>query len=321
MTNIPSPHRIPAALLAALLVVLVAVPAAQAQTARNRPAARTAAPDAHRPAASDKDLPATPAPLRTQSEPVFEPATAAELQSGYPLGVGDVVRVVIFQQPDMTTETRVSEAGTITIPLLGAVPVGNVTPRRAEERIGAVLKARGLVRDPQVVVTVLQFRSRPVAVLGLVQRPGRYYLEEGSYRVSDVLALAGGPMPDSADIVTLIRMRDGKGARYELDIPALFRSGDFSRNPEVMPGDSIFVDRAPIFYIYGEVMKPGAYRLDKDISVMQALALSGGLTGRGTEKNLQIRHRDAQGRYVFVKSSLADIVQPNDVLFVRESLF
>jgi polysaccharide export outer membrane protein len=89
----------------------------------------------------------------------------------------------------------------------------------------------------------------------------------------------------------------------------------------VLPGDSIYVDRAAIFYIYGEVMKPGAFRLDKDMTVMQAVALGGGLTPRGTEKNVQIRRRDGQGRYAFVKSTLSDVVQPNDVIFVRESLF
>jgi polysaccharide export outer membrane protein len=76
-----------------------------------------------------------------------------------------------------------------------------------------------------------------------------------------------------------------------------------------------------VFYIYGEVNKPGAFRLEKNLTVMQALSLGGGLTPRGTEKNVQIRRKDASGRYVVQKSSLADIVQADDVVFVRESLF
>jgi polysaccharide export outer membrane protein len=211
--------------------------------------------------------------------------------------------------------------GTVTIPLLGAIPVGNVTARRVEERVAAVLKARGLVRDPQVVVTVVQFKSRQVSVLGRVTRPGRYTLEEGSYRLSDVLALAGGPTPDGADTVILVRMRNGQSERQQINVADLFRSGDFSRNPEVAPGDSIYVDRAPLFYIYGEVNRPGAFRLEEGMTVMQALSLGGGLTARGTEKNVQIRRHSANGQYETRKSSLADVLQPDDVVFVRESLF
>jgi polysaccharide export outer membrane protein len=320
-------------ILSAIIALLCAAPSAIAQNTRSKPAPKPRMPPASVPLdespgtgpraqpqaaqqAREERAPATPAPV-----PAFEPATEQELRAGYPLGVGDVVRVVVFQQPDMTTETRVSEAGTISVPLLGPVPVGNVTAKRAEERVGALLKARGLVRDPQVVVTVLQFKSRQVSVLGLVNRPGRYALEEGLYRLTDVLALAGGPLPEGADTVTLIRLRNGQSQRQELDIPTLFRSGDLSMNPEVLPGDSIYVARAPVFYIYGEVNKPGAFRLDKGMTVMQALSLSGGLTARGTEKNVQIRRRDASGRYVTQTSSLADQVQADDVVFVRESLF
>ncbi len=251
----------------------------------------------------------------------FEPATAAELALGYPIGVGDVVRVVVFQQPDMTMETRVSEAGTITVPLLGPVPIAGVTAKRAEDRIAQLLRNRGFVRDPQVVVTVLQFKSRQVSVLGLVNRPGRYALEEGIYRLSDVLALAGGALPDGADVVTLVRVVGGKSQKYQVDLPSLFRSGDFSNNPEIVAGDSIYVARAPLFYIYGEVNRPGAFRLEKDMTVMQALSMGGGLTVRGTEKNIQIRRRGVDGLYTTLKGALIDLVQPNDVIFVRESLF
>jgi polysaccharide export outer membrane protein len=292
---------------------------------QQRPTARARAPAAEERAsvepAAAQARGAEGAGVQRSPTPTLDPATPRELSVGYPLGVGDVIRVTIFQQPDMTTETRVSESGTVTIPVLGPVPVGNVTARRAEERVAALLKARGLVRDPQVVVTVLQFRSRQVSVLGLVARPGRYALEEGVYRLSDVLAIAGGALPDGADSVTLVRVRDGKSERHDVDLPSLFRSGDFSGNPEVLPGDSIYVARAPVFYIYGEVTRPGAFRLDRGITVMQALALGGGLTQRGTEKNIQIRRRDATGRYVTLKSTLADGIQADDVLFVRESLF
>ena len=328
-------HPVHVLAFAALLEFAFICSSAEAQQTKDKPAAKPRTPSATTPASPPKASTDTPpaAAAPTESAPTasaqaptapeisFEPATAQELALGYPLGIGDVVRVVVFQQPDMTTETRVSEAGTITVPLLGPVPVGGVTARRAEDRIGMLLKSRGFVRAPQITVTVLQFRSRQVSVLGLVSRPGRYALEEGRYRLSDVLALAGGALPDGADAVTLVRVVDGKSQRFEVDLPALFRSGDFSKNPEILAGDSIYVPRAPLFYIYGEVNRPGAFRLDKDMTVMQALSMGGGLTLRGTEKNLQIRRRDAAGHYTTSKGSLTDPVQVDDVIFVKESLF
>jgi len=323
----PSSIRLTRAVLLATALAFAGLPQpAAAQNTKSRPAAR----ERTAPAPVPPDTPGSVRaanPAANQPEalpravPAFDPATPGELRTGYALGVGDVVRVVVFQQPDMTTETRVSEAGTITIPLLGAVPVGNVTAKRAEERVAALLRARGLVRDAQVVVTIVQFKSRQVSLLGLVQRPGRYAMEEGVYRLSDALALAGGLLPDGGDTVTLVRMRDDRMQRQEIDLPTLFGSSDPALNPEVMPGDTIYVARAPVFYIYGEINRPGAFRLDKGMTVMQALSLSGGLTPRGTEKDVQIRRRDPSGRYVTQKSSLGDAVRANDVVFVRESLF
>ncbi len=295
-------------------------------TTKSRPPATVPADPGGDPATTRAQEPAViaaaaPAAASTPVMPVFEAATVQELALGYPIGIGDVLRVTVFQQPDMTTETRVSENGTVTIPLLGPVPVGGVTAKRAEDRIAALLKARGFVRDPQVVVTVLQFKSRQVSVLGLVSRPGRYPLEEGVYRLSDVLALAGGALPDGADTVTLVRVADGKSQRYEVDLPSLFKSGDFSKNPEIVAGDSIYVARAPQFYIYGEVNRPGSFRLDRNVTVMQALSMGGGITLRGTEKNLQIRRRDASGNSVTLKGAHTDPVQPDDVIYVRDSVF
>jgi polysaccharide export outer membrane protein len=83
----------------------------------------------------------------------------------------------------------------------------------------------------------------------------------------------------------------------------------------------IFVPRAAVFYIYGEVQKPGAFRLEKSMNVMQALSLGGGITQRGTQKGIQIRRQDAQGQPVVLKAALTDPVQAGDVVYVKESLF
>lgn len=252
------------------------------------------------------------------SPPAFEPVDPAK---AYFLGPGDVVRVSVFQQPDMAVEGRVSEVGTLTVPLLGPVEVGGLTARQVEQRMGYLLKRGGFVRDPQVNVNVTQFKSRQISVLGNVNRPGRYVLEEGIYHVTDALSVAGGPVAGAADVVTLLRIRNGKPEKHDVDIPTLFRTGQIATDLEVLAGDTLYVDRAPVFYIYGEVQRPGAFRLEKNMTLVQALSVGGGPTLRGSKKDIQVTRKDAQGKATTSVVQLGDPIQPDDVIFVKESLF
>src|SRR6267142_885535 len=119
-------------------------------------------------------------------------AQAAIAQSHELLGEGDMVRIGVFQNPDLTTEARISERGSITFPLIGEVVIGGLTPADAEARIAQQLSRGKFVVRPQVNLSVLQVRSRQVSVLGQVGRPGRYPLDDVSSNLTDVLALAGG---------------------------------------------------------------------------------------------------------------------------------
>ena len=297
-------------------------PSAKPRSERSRPAPKPSPEPAPGAAETSLAAPLTPAAQREAplNEPVFAPVDPAK---AYFLGTGDLVRVTIYQQPDMAVEGRVSEAGTLTVPLVGAVEVRGLTTRQVEIRIGYLLKRGGYVREPQVNVSVVQFKNRDVAVLGYVNRPGRYYLEEGIYRVSDVLAVAGGATAGAADIVTLMRIRDNKAQKFDIDIQSLFKSGSPVGNVEVLPGDSLYVDRAPVFYIYGEVHKPGAFRLEKDLTLMQAVSIGGGLTLRGSKKNIQITRKNSDGKVTLLTAQLGDrfVLADDDVIFVQESLF
>ena len=237
------------------------------------------------------------------------------------LGAGDTLRVTVFQNPDLTTETRISEQGTILFPLIGEVTLSGQTPTAAATRIASQLKQGDFLKNPQVSVTVLQVRSRQVSVLGLVARPGRYALDDTSSKLTDILALAGGIVPGGDDTVTVMGNRGGKIQKVEIDVPGMYRSGDLSLNIEVQNGDTIYVPRAPVFYIYGEVLRAGAYRLEPNATVMNALSLGGGLTPRGTERGLKINRRTPDGGVKKLDARLADPVQPDDVIYVRESLF
>jgi polysaccharide export outer membrane protein len=136
-----------------------------------------------------------------------------------------------------------------------------------------------------------------------------------------VLALAGGIAGDGADTITLVRTRDGKPEYRDIDMIALFQPGGEASNEMVQDGDIVNVARQPMFYIYGEVQRPGAFRLERNMSVVQALSMGGGVTPRGTQKGLKIMRRDASGELQQLDASLADPVKKDDVIYVKESLF
>jgi polysaccharide export outer membrane protein len=248
-------------------------------------------------------------------------AGAQQAPKEYVLGAGDVIRVTVFQNPDLTTESRVSETGGISFPLVGTVPVGGLSLPGAEQKIAQMLKDGGFVTKAQVTILLTQIRGSQVAVLGQVNRPGRFPLETSNTRLSDMLATAGGIAATGADTVIVTGVRDGKPFRREVDIAKMYLQGDLSADIPLQGGDALYVHRAPVFYIYGEVQRPGSFRLERNMTVMQALASGGGITLRGTLRGMQINRRDASGKPEAVRPSLDDLLQPDDVIYVRESMF
>lgn len=255
---------------------------------------------------------------------VVSPALAqaqAPVVAEYKLGPGDVIRVAVYQNPDLALETRVNEGGELNFPLLGSVKVGGLSVTAAERAIADGLRDGNFVKQPQVTLTVLQVRAHLVNVLGQVGRPGRYPLEMAGMRLSDLLAMAGGTTGAASDVVVVTGTRDGKAFRTELDLPALFAETDRAQDIEIRNGDSIWVDRVRTFYVYGEVQRPGAMRLERGMTLMQALAASGGTTQRGTEKGIRVHRKDAQGQVQVLTPAMDAGLQDGDVVYVRESLF
>jgi polysaccharide biosynthesis/export protein len=239
----------------------------------------------------------------------------------YTLGPGDTIRIVVFQNPDLTLDTRVSEGGSISYPLIGSVEIGGLTINAAEKRIAKGLKDGGFVQKPQVNIILTQVRGSQISVLGQVNRPGRFPLETFNTRVSDMLALAGGIAATGSDTVIVTGTRDGKEFRKEIDFPAIYIDGKQSEDLIVSGGDVIYVHRAPVFYIYGEAQRPGAYRIERGMTVQQALAQGGGPTVRGTENRVRLHRKKADGSVENLSPEWTDPIQAEDILYVRESLF
>ena len=245
----------------------------------------------------------------------------AQDKPDYPLGAGDTIRVQVFQNPDLTIETRVAESGAITYPLIGSVDLGGLSIAAAEKKIASALKDGGFVQQPQVNIVIIQLRGNQVAVLGQVNRPGRFPLETLNTRVSDMLAAAGGATPGGDDVVIVTGLRGGKPFRKSIDIPSLYIGENPADDIVLAGGDTIYVHRAPMFYIYGEAQRPGTYRIERGMTVMQALAQGGGPTPRGSEYRLRLHRKNGEGTVEQLSPEMTDLVHPNDVIYVRESLF
>jgi len=263
--------------------------------------------------------PAATAAVSSGNAPALAPETAKARE--YVIGAGDVLRVAVYQNPDLAIETRVSESGQVSFPLLGQVTVGGLTVPQVEKAIADGLRTGNFVKQPQVTVLVTQVRGNQASALGMVNRPGRFPIDVNGMRLSELLAQAGGVAAGGSDIVILTGIRNGQPYRLQVDIAALFANGAQNQDPVIQNGDTLYVERMPTVYIYGEVQRPGAIRLETNMTLMQALASGGGLTQRGTTRGLRVHRRSADGQVQELQPGMSDTLQNGDVIYVRESLF
>ncbi|HTB27465.1 MAG TPA: polysaccharide biosynthesis/export family protein [Steroidobacteraceae bacterium] len=235
----------------------------------------------------------------------------------YRLGAGDLLKIVVFDHDELNLDARVSQTGNITFALVGQVPVGGLSTREAELLLAKRLAEGGFVSQPQVSILVSDYESQKVSVMGQVTKAGQYPLDS-SKSVLDALALAGGLLSDAAgDDATLVR---ADGTHVAIDLPRLF-DGDPAMNLPVHDGDTVFVQRAAQFYVYGEVQHPGQYRLPRNTTISQAISIGGGLTPRGTQRGAIVKRLDADGKEHKLPVADQDLLQPNDVLLIKPSWF
>ena len=246
------------------------------------------------------------------------PSTA---RAAYLLGPGDLLKITVFKNADLSLDVRVSDSGSIGYPLIGAVPVGGLTLDAAEKKIAKLLQDGGFVVNPQISILLTQGFNDLVSVIGEVNKSGRYSTEAAGGHLSGMLASAGGISPAGSEVVTVTGERNGKPFRREVDIVKMASSGNAADDIELSGGDTVFVRKQPLFYIYGQVQKPDQYPLQSGMTVMQALATGGGVTGKGTQRGIVRHRRDATGKVKEESVSLDDDVQDKDVIYVKESLF
>lgn len=244
---------------------------------------------------------------------------AGEPRNDYRIGDGDVIKIMVYDHPDLTTVDRVDNGGTISFPLLGTVRIGAQTVGEAADQITKGLAA-GYIVNPQVSVFIQEFRSRKVTVVGQVTTPGLYELT-GPTSLLELISKAGGMKEDAGDKI-IVKRRAGEGEQQiSIDRNALMERGDTALDIQLRDGDNVFVAQAGVFYVTGQVNKPAAYKLEEGSSVIKGITMAGGFTNVAATKKVRIIRKVEGKEKVLENVPMHESIRPDDVIVVPESFF
>jgi len=259
-------------------------------------------------------------------------------KSDYILGQGDRILIQVFGATDLpTTPVDVSGEGDVVAPLVGRVHAGGLSVRGLEAALTE--KYAKFYKNPEVTVTVVEYRSQPVTVVGSVNTPGVIQLRRPT-RLMEVISEAGGLKPDAGDTAIVTspppdlpeQTNDPQIATRQVDLRKIIDGQDPSLNVLVQPNDLITIPKAKMVYVIGDVGRPGGYVLDESsstLSVLQALALAGGVNKTAKASQGRILRRGDNGPQrtetrINVAKILSDKapdveLQADDILFVPNS--
>jgi polysaccharide export outer membrane protein len=259
----------------------------------------------------------------------LQPERNTRFGTDYVVGHDDVLAIQVWNQPSLSGKFTVDPDGKLDFPLVGRVAAAGLTISQVGESLARQLQA-GYVKEPHVNVTVEQFRSRQIVVTGEVKQPGRYVMT-GRSTLLETLAQAGSPTPAAGSEVIVLRRAEGAGPTQastqeassnviRIDLTAL-ESGVLTDTIEVFDGDTIVVPKAEQVFVFGQVRSPGSYAIRKGTTILQALALAGGLTDRGSARRVRVVRTAASGQKQERKVGLQDAVQDGDSIIVEERVF
>jgi polysaccharide export outer membrane protein len=208
---------------------------------------------------------------------------------------GDMLDVAVFESPDLSTKVRVGEDGDVLLPLAGRLHVQGLSLADASAVIRTRLIVQRFVKDPRVSVSITEYATRGVSVLGEVKKPG-IYTEMGSHRLNDYISLAEGLTPQAGTRVSITH----RTAPDQTDIVRISSAGKPTpgSNPLIESGDTIIVPKAGQVYVVGDVVRPGGYLMDHDeqLTIVQALALAQGANRTALLKHSMIIRKTDAGR-------------------------
>lgn len=240
----------------------------------------------------------------------------------YLVGDGDVLKITVYDNPDLTTNAQVDSDGNILFPLVGQIHIGGLTSAQVAQKVADSLSGDYLI-NPQVSVFIQEFRSKKVVIIGQVVKPGLYELR-GRTTLFELISMAGGLRQEAGLDVTIHRASTDKkpeGEVLTVNLKALLEDSVNAVDVPLLDGDSVTVPLAGVVYLSGQVNNPAAYRYERDLTVIKAITRAGGFTEIAAEKSVRIV-RNVKGEEVVLDDvPMHEPLQPDDIIIVPESFF
>ena len=255
------------------------------------------------------------------------------LVRAYRIGPGDLLELKVFQVDELSQTVRVSEDGSITLPLLGRVVVEGLTQEGVVQKLTGLLQAK-YIKNPQVTIFIKEYKNQQVAVIGAVENAGSYELV-GRKNLLQIISMAGGFSETAGNEVFILREGpDGATSSVSIDLKDLLVNGNQALNIPIEPNDviNVPVDKEIRVFVMGRVTRPGAVKakLSEGITLFQAIADAGGLAEGAKESAISITRKDKAGKEQKIRVNLKDIIrgkkkdialQEGDVVYVPESFW
>ncbi len=239
----------------------------------------------------------------------------------YIVGEGDVLKINVYENPDLSTTVRVSADSTIRVPLLGEISVKDLTVSQISAKIEKLF-ADGYLVNPQVDVFISEHRSKKAVILGQIRNPGQYELR-GTITFLEFISKAGGLTEDagSTAIIKRVASKGNNKNHIVIDLEKLIKEGDTSLNIPIQDNDSIYITKAKTYYVSGEVKKPNSYKFEPDVTVIKAITMAGGFSKIASRGKVRIIRVVNGHKKVFKNVKMDAPILPDDVIVVPESFF
>jgi polysaccharide export outer membrane protein len=252
----------------------------------------------------------------------------------YKIGPKDLLDITVFELPELNQTVRVSEDGSISLPLLGKVVIEGLTKEELERKLAGLLEVKYL-KKARVTIFIKEYQSKRVSVIGAVGRPGMYELI-GRVSLLEMISQAGGLTDRAASELYVLREgKNGIQAKLAIDLNDLIINNNQKLNIPLMPKDviNIPIDEIINVFVFGAVRNPGALqvKMSKKITLLQAIAQAGGTADGASKSGVVIKRKDNKtGKEIKIKVNVKDIIngkkpdielKEGDVVYVPESVF
>jgi polysaccharide export outer membrane protein len=264
--------------------------------------------------------------LQNGTEPQVSAVAAKTSAHALRIAAGDLLELTVFDTPEISGKLRVSENGTIGLPIAGDLYVSGMTAEQTAAAVESTLRERDILKTPYVTVFISEYATQGVTVLGEVKTPGIYPLL-GSHGLLDIISAAGGVTPTAGKAITVTRKTDPE---HPLTVQVQTKpGGNAEADIDIQPGDSVSVSRSGVVYVVGDVLRPGGFLIENNdkLMVLQAIALAQGTNRTAALNNAKLIRKSPNGplemavplKRILANKSADMALEDGDILFVPTS--